>query len=132
MRLNHVNLTVPDVAQARGFFETYFGLRCIAERGRNGIAVLVDESGFVFTLNNFEKVASVEYPGGFHVGFMQGSREEVDAIFERLKADGFDIKPPREFHGAWTFYMDAPGGFTVEVGHQDRMPGASRPGLNQA
>ena len=33
MRLNHVNLTVPDVAQAKGFFETYFGLRCVAERG---------------------------------------------------------------------------------------------------
>ena len=85
---------------------------------------MVDESGFVFTLNNFDRATTVEYPGAFHVGFMQDSREEVDAIFERLKAGGFDPKPPREFHGAWTFYLDAPGGFTVEVGHQHRMHAA--------
>jgi len=29
MRLNHIDLTVPNVAQSREFFETYFGLRCI-------------------------------------------------------------------------------------------------------
>ncbi|HWE37949.1 MAG TPA: VOC family protein, partial [Isosphaeraceae bacterium] len=61
MRLNHLNLTVPDVAQSQRFFETYFGFRCLAERGN--IAVLMDESGFVFTLSNFEKATEVEYPG---------------------------------------------------------------------
>lgn len=121
MRLNHVNLTVPEVARTREFFETYFGLRCVAEKGRDALAVLVDESGFVLTLNNFEKVEGVEYPGAFHVGFMQGSREQVDQIAERLKADGFEFDPPREFHGAWTFYLRAPGGVLVEVGHQHRM-----------
>jgi lactoylglutathione lyase len=121
MRLNHLNLTVPDVAQSREFFETYFGLRCITEKGRNDLAVLVDETGFVLTLNNFDKVAGVEYPGAFHVGFMQDSRERVDAIFERLKAGGFDPQPPREFHGAWTFYLKTPGGFSLEVGHQHKM-----------
>ena len=44
MRLNHVNLTVPDVAVTRAFFETYFGLQCVVERGRGALAVLVDES----------------------------------------------------------------------------------------
>jgi hypothetical protein len=44
----------------------------------------------------------------------------VDEIYARLKADGFDAEPPREFHGAWTFYLRAPGGFLVEVGHQHR------------
>ncbi len=118
MRLNHLNLTVPDVSQSREFFETYFGLRCVVERGRNALAVLVDESGFVFTLNNFEKATEVEYPGAFHIGFMQESQERVDEIYQRLKADGYDMKPPQEFHGAWTFYFQAPGGFLVEVGYQ--------------
>jgi lactoylglutathione lyase len=108
VRLNHANLTVPD------------GLRCVTEKGRNALAVLVDETGFVLTLNNFERVAAVEYPGAFHIGFMQDSREKVDAIFERLKAGGFDIQPPREFHGAWTFYLNAPGGFSLEVGYQHK------------
>ncbi len=120
MRLNHLNLTVPDVARTREFFETYFGLRCVIERGRNALAVMVNETGFVLTLNNFERVDKVEYPGAFHVGLMQDSREKVDAIFEQLKAGGFDPPPPKEFHGAWTFYLDAPGGFVLEVGHQHK------------
>jgi catechol 2,3-dioxygenase-like lactoylglutathione lyase family enzyme len=121
MRLNHLNLTVPDVAKTRAFFETYFGLRCISERGRNALAVLSDESGFILTLNNFENATEVEYPGAFHIGFMQENRERVDEIYERVKAGGFDVNPPREFHGAWTFYFRAPGNFLVEVFHQHRM-----------
>jgi lactoylglutathione lyase len=120
MGLNHINLTVPDVPPTRGFFETYFGFRCVFERGRDALAVLVDDSGFILTLSNFDKADRVEYPGAFHVGFMQDSPERVDAIYRRLKADGFDADPPRDFHGAWTFYLRAPGGFVVEVGHQHR------------
>jgi lactoylglutathione lyase len=120
MQMNHLNLTVPDVAQTRAFFETYFGLKCIAERGRDALAVLVDDSGLILTLNNFERATEVEYPGAFHIGFMQKSRESVDEIYERFKADGFEAKPPREFHGAWTFYLQAPGNFLVEVGYQHR------------
>jgi len=118
MRLNHLNLTVPDVSQTREFFETYFGLRCVLEKGRNTLVVLVDESGFVLTLNNFEKATTVEYPGAFHIGFMQENRERVDEIHQRLKSAGFDVESPKEFHGAWTFYFRAPGGFLVEVLHQ--------------
>jgi catechol 2,3-dioxygenase-like lactoylglutathione lyase family enzyme len=124
MALNHLNLTVPDVPQTRAFFEKYFGFQCIAEP-ENGVIVLVDESGFILTLNNFDKAAEVVYPGAFHVGFRQDSREQVDAIHQRLKADGFDMKQPHEFHGAWTFYFRAPGGFLVEVFHQ---PGGERGG----
>src|SRR5258708_4643552 len=125
MALNHLNLTVPDVPRAREFLETYFGFRCVVLRGRDALAVLVDESGFVLTLNNFDKAAKVEYPGAFHIGFMQKSREQVDEFYQRLKSDGFDVKPPTEFHGAWTFYFPAPGGFLVEVGYQHRQDGGS-------
>ncbi len=132
MPLNHINLTVPDVRQTREFFETYFGFHCVAERGRDALAVLVDDTGFIFTLSNFDKATEVEYPGAFHIGFMQDSREQVDEMFARLKFAGLDMEPPREFHGAWTFYFRAPGGFLVEVGHQYRggrsteAPAASR------
>src|SRR5205823_11845473 len=95
-------------------------LRAPVRRGarRAALAVMVDESGFILTLNNFDRAPQVEYPGAFHIGFMQDSRERVDEIYRRLKSDGFDAEPPREFHGAWTFYLRAPGGFVVEVGYQ--------------
>ena len=130
MALNHLNLTVPDVPQTRAFFETYFGFRCLAGAPQSDtFVVLVDESGFVLSLNNFTEAEEVAYPGAFHVGFRQDSREQVDAIYQRLKADGFDMKPPHEFHGGWTIYFRAPGGFLVEVFHQ---PGGDRRGGEHA
>jgi catechol 2,3-dioxygenase-like lactoylglutathione lyase family enzyme len=117
MALNHLNLTVPNAQQTRAFFEKYFSFRCVAEP-ETGVIVLVDESGFILTLNNFGKAGEVVYPGIFHVGFRPDSRELVDALYQRLRADGFDTKPPHHFHGAWTFYFRAPGGFLVEVFHE--------------
>ena len=117
MGLNHVNLTVADVATSRDFFAAYFGFQCVVDRGA-AIVVMVDDLGFVLTLSNFAGATEVTYPGAFHVGFMQDDRAKVDAYYERFKADGFNPKPPHEFHGAWTFYLKAPGGFIVEVGHQ--------------
>src|SRR5262249_32153990 len=114
---------VPDVPRSRAFFETYFGFRCVVERGRDALAVLTDPSGFVLTLSNFDKVDKVEYPGAFHIGFMQDSPERVDEIYQRLKTDGSEAEPPREFHGAWPFSLKAPGGFLVEVGPQHRQGG---------
>jgi catechol 2,3-dioxygenase-like lactoylglutathione lyase family enzyme len=118
MKLNHLNLVVPHVSETSAFFETYFGLRCLAQRGQDTFAILTDETGFILTLSNLEKVDAVEYPGIFHIGFNQDSRERVDEIYQRLTADGFQALPPRKFHGAWTFYVDAPGGVSVEVAHQ--------------
>ena len=118
MGLNHLNLTVPDVPRTREFFETYFGFRTLLRRADHTLAVLVDGSRFVLSLNNFGKAGSVSYPGGFHIGFLQDSREAVDEVHRRLVDGGFRPNPPKEFHGAWTFYFDAPGGFTVEVLHQ--------------
>ena len=121
MALNHLNLTIPDVKQTRDFFETYFGFRRIMGREDDSLVVMRDESGFILSLNNFEKAAEVEYPGAFHVGFRQDTREQVDEIHRRLQAGGIEAKPLHEFHGGWTFYFRAPGGFLVEVFHQ---PGA--------
>lgn len=111
MKLNHLNLTVSDVPRAREFLERYFGLLCAATRG-DSFAALADDDGLFLTLMEGKKV---DYPGTFHVGFAQESEEKVDEINQRLKDDGFEVKPPARLHGAWSFYLDAPGGFTIEV-----------------
>ena len=86
--LNHLNPTVPDVARTREFFDTYFGIRCVFERGRNTLTVLTDKSGFILTLSNFENATEVSYPGAFHLGFTQESPQQVDEMHERLMAGG--------------------------------------------
>ena len=120
MRFNHLTLSVTDVPANRAFFETYFGLRCVVDRGE-ALALLTDEAGFVLSLIHFPKVPVLDYPDhpeSFHVGFLQDSPDRVDEIHARLVAGGVAADPPRRYHGAWTFYFRAPGGFQVEVGHQ--------------
>ena len=113
--LNHLNLAVTDVQQAREFLVKYFGLDPEGKTGNSNIAFLRDEKGMVLTLTNFELGAVVKYPGAFHIGFIQESRERVDEINRRLREDGFQVDPPAKIHGSWTFYFPAPGGFVIEV-----------------
>lgn len=113
VKLNHLNLTVTDVPVARDFLERYFGLRRMG--GNAGMAFLTDDGGFVLTLMKAGKATEVAYPGTFHVGFFVESGEIVDEVNRRLKEDGFDVAPPEQHH-AYTFYVEAPGGFTVELG----------------
>lgn len=110
MKLNHLNLTVDDVTASRAFLETYFGMKCAGSRG-NGFAAMFDDEGFILTLM---KGKQVQYPETFHIGFPQANELEVDRIYNLLKEDGFEIEPPKHAHG-YTFYVKAPGGFTVEV-----------------
>ena len=123
MKLNHVNLYSVDVPADRALFETYFGLRCIHAQG-DTLAVMRDDGDMVFVINRFGKPDGFAYPESFikhHVGFIQTSREDVDAVHARLRADGVDVQQPRDFHGAWTFYFKAPGGYYVEVATQTQL-----------
>jgi catechol 2,3-dioxygenase-like lactoylglutathione lyase family enzyme len=112
MILNHVNLAVTDVPAAKAFLEKYFGLVDIGGGNRNR-AFLRDDRWLVLSMF---KGKDVTYPGTFHIGFGQESDARVDAINAQLRADGFDVASPRHEH-AYTFYVKAPGGFTVEVMH---------------
>lgn len=115
MKLNHINLTVTDVGASAAFLSRYFGLRPIDpdSSGRN-MVVLRDDDGLVLTLMKAAHNVEVKYPGAFHIGFIQASEEQVNAIHQRLRDDGFEVEPPQRSH-AWTFYINAPGGFIVEV-----------------
>jgi len=110
VKLNHLNLTVSDVKATIDFLVKYFGLQIGNTRG-NTFAVLFDDGGLVLTLM---KGNQVSYPNTFHIGFIQESEDRVNEINQRMKDDGFDVEPPQRSH-AWTFYVQAPGGFTVEV-----------------
>ena len=124
MKLNHINLTSVDVPADRAMFESYFSLRCSTMRGKT-LAVLHDDDGMVLVLNDFEKKrGDFAYPEDsdvHYIGFIQESREVVDAINARLKADGWSVPEPRDYHGAWTFYFKAPGGYYVEVATETRL-----------
>jgi catechol 2,3-dioxygenase-like lactoylglutathione lyase family enzyme len=117
MKLNHLNLTVTDVRAASRFLEKYFGLRNMG--GNAGMGFLTDEVdgwGFVLTLMRAGKAAQAKYPNNFHIGFFVESAAKVDEINRRLKDDGYDVPAPEQNNHAYGFYVEAPGGFTVELG----------------
>ncbi len=117
MKLNHINLTVTDVPETVKFLEKYFGLRRYGGKGEEigkKFEALFDDDDLVLTLMKGGRTKEIYYPRTFHIGFGQESDERVNEIYQRLKDDGFDVQPPQRSH-AWTFYVQAPGGFTVEV-----------------
>ncbi|RKD56679.1 VOC family protein [Rhizobium sp. WW_1] len=122
MRLNHLDLHVPDVAATRDVLVSAFGLTEVGTRGANGLAILRDDAGLELVISR-----PVEKFGGgdavsvglntYHIGFMQPSREAVDALFERAKSAGCEIwQPPAARRGGWSFYCFAPGRILIEVG----------------
>ncbi len=113
MKLNHTNLTVTDVIAAADFLEKYFGLQRMG--GNAGMAFLTDDNGFILSLMKGGRTMEVNYPGTFHIGFFIDSEDRVNEVHRRLKEDGFKASTPERHHG-YTFYVDAPGGFTVELG----------------
>jgi catechol 2,3-dioxygenase-like lactoylglutathione lyase family enzyme len=117
MKLNHLNLVVPDVPRTAKFFEEFFGFRPTEQKGRDALAVLFDTAGFALVLSNFERATAVAYPRDFHIGFLLESETQVKDVFERLKAAGHVEKPPQRMHGSWSFYVTAPGGINVEVSY---------------
>lgn len=114
MKLNHLHLMVPDIPATSAFLETYFGLQ--KQGGNAGLVVLSDDDGFVLTLMKVGKEGGAGYPINFHIGFFVESEAKVDAVHNRLKEDGYEVAPPERFQHSYSFYIQAPGGFTVEVG----------------
>jgi lactoylglutathione lyase len=112
MKLNHLNLAVTDVPAAEDFLEKYFDMRRLG--GNAGMALLTDEGGFVLTLMKASRATELKYPANFHIGFGQENEAQVNALHARLAADGFIAPAPSREH-AWTFYIEAPGGITIEV-----------------
>lgn len=116
MKLNHLNLTVSDVVEAHRFLEKHFGLMGYnGMEPREGMSFMSDDSGMLLALFRAAKGKEEKYPAGFHIGFIQESEEQVNQINERLREDGFQVPKPARIHNSWTFYFEAPGGFTVEV-----------------
>jgi catechol 2,3-dioxygenase-like lactoylglutathione lyase family enzyme len=116
VKLNHLNLSVPDIMQTARFFEEFLNFRCIERKGQGALAVLLDEAGLSLVVSNFTRDTKPEYPKNFHLGFIQQRREQVEALYQRLQAAGYAKKTPQGMHGSLGgFYCTAPGDIQIEV-----------------
>ena len=121
MRLNHMDLHVPDPTATAEFFVTYLGFRQIAVRANGGLIILADDTGLELVLSHaIAKFGSTDQVGlglvSYHIGFIVETRDIVDALHRRMAGDGLDPLAPRDMRGGWLFYCYAPGRVLVEIG----------------
>jgi catechol 2,3-dioxygenase-like lactoylglutathione lyase family enzyme len=118
MRLDHLNLIVPDLAAAQDLFTGVFGFRVPMRRG-DALVGLTGSDGFTLVLSasrRFGGDGAPRYPEGFHVGFVQETREAVEALHARLVAAPVELShAPRMMHGSYGFYFTALGGMLFEI-----------------
>jgi catechol 2,3-dioxygenase-like lactoylglutathione lyase family enzyme len=118
MRLNHLDLPVPDIAATRDFFETWLGFTHDQTLGQDGLAILHDDSGLVLVLSRLQRRGAQAFPATFHIGFHLESEAAVRALHQRLHAGGHAHDGPAHQRGAYSFYFIAPGDILVEVAHR--------------
>jgi len=119
MQLNHLDLSVPDVAAAASFFQAAFGFTLLKTKGSDGMAILRGDGGVVLVLTRAAPVDHPLYPKTFHIGFLLPTGEAVWDAYERVRSTGTELPhAPQAVRGSLTFYCHAPGGLLVEVGHR--------------
>ncbi|HKX19218.1 MAG TPA: VOC family protein [bacterium] len=115
MNLNHVDLQVSDIDDAREFFEKHFGLRCVYLRAGQ-IALLHDEAGLELGVSNLRSSPPPVYPQDLHVGFVLERSDDVRAAYDRLTAAGVPVKMELREEGPNLFFVcDGPDRIPVEV-----------------
>ena len=115
MKLNHIDLQVSDIDDAREFFERHFGLRCTYRRAGQ-IAILEDDSGLELGVSNLRGSPPPAYPPDFHVGFVLEGAGGVRETYERLKRAGVRIKTDLREGGPNLFFVcEGPDAIPVEI-----------------
>lgn len=115
MKLNHLSLSVPDVATTSAFFKKYFQFEETDIKGNNIVIVLRDKDDFTLVLTTMKKNEN-SYPADFHFGFLLKQQKEVSFIFDQLKQDGYiEAEAPSKIRNSFGFYLRIPGGVLMEV-----------------
>jgi catechol 2,3-dioxygenase-like lactoylglutathione lyase family enzyme len=121
MQINHLHLSVTDVAACAAFFVKHFEFTLLESRGNNGMAIIRGQGDSVVVLMRLpaDVDPAMAYPKMFHLGFLVPDSSAVnDKHAELLRVGASDLSELQMERGALRFYVRIPGGLLVEVGHQ--------------
>jgi catechol 2,3-dioxygenase-like lactoylglutathione lyase family enzyme len=112
VKLNHLDLQVPDVQALAAFLVDHFDLVRRSNDRSPAIAILGDADGFSLVI---QRVEAATYPEGFHIGFIQANVDAVTAQHARLVAAGVAVGAIGTNARGTQFYLRAPGDIVIEV-----------------
>ncbi|ETZ22357.1 VOC family protein [Pedobacter sp. V48] len=107
MNLNHLNLSVPDLAAARSFFETYLEFTCVDSKQNEVLSVLHGDNGFILVLmsEKMNREGNHRYPDSFHIGFYLTDEQEVLNKFDQFSSAGLVMEhAPQRIRKVFGFY----------------------------
>lgn len=99
MKIEHVAMYVNDLENTRDFFVTYFE----AESNNGYHNKTTDFKSYFLTFESGARLEIMNKPqidnvyktparaGFIHIAFSVGSKEKVDELTEKLKADGYEV-----------------------------------------
>lgn len=115
MKLNHLDLSVLNVPQARDFFVEHFAFICLENKSEM-MSILQGSDGFVLVLDKLKSNDPPNYPGQFHIGFILENESEVENKRGELQRAGIEVPPQLRKNARGTmFYFTAPGAIMIEV-----------------
>jgi catechol 2,3-dioxygenase-like lactoylglutathione lyase family enzyme len=115
VKLNHLDLQVPDVPSLAAFLVEHFDLQPLTRLDSPKLAILTDGHGFTLVIQRRKHDAET-YPEGAHIGFLVDDVAEVHARHARLTAAGASVSDPSTTARGTSCYCRAPGDILIEVG----------------
>ncbi|NVK33152.1 MAG: VOC family protein [Rhodobacteraceae bacterium] len=123
-RLSLITLMVPNVTEARRFFEEGLGWTIHSAPSDNIVFFQIGGLAFaVYAHSALEKDLGRQLPtdttGGMTIGWNGRSESEVDAAFDKAVAAGAKVvcPPEKAFWGGYTSYVEIPGGHLLEIAY---------------
>lgn len=120
MRINHLDIHVPDVQRTAAVLVNHFGFR--EEFSRVGLAILRDEANLELVVSEpvsgFGTADQVSLGAStYHIGFILDSAEAVDQMYASLQFADVELnRKPKAIRGGWLFYCTVPGRIQIEIG----------------
>jgi catechol 2,3-dioxygenase-like lactoylglutathione lyase family enzyme len=118
--MNHLHINVPDVDEARVFFEQYFDFRRVYPESER--LFLRDMAGFLLAIDPLETGEQPPtLPDWFHFGMCRSDPDWARSLYARMKAGGVQfISDLKETPDSAVFFCRSPGGYMLEVrGNKD-------------
>jgi catechol 2,3-dioxygenase-like lactoylglutathione lyase family enzyme len=112
--VDHLAIPVRDQERSRRFYETYFGFGARpARRYDDDVLMLYNAAGFSLALR--PSAEPIHRPSWMHFGVSQPDREAVQALRDRLVADGVELVEDADEPDYVSVKCRDPDGYIVEA-----------------